>query len=50
MNTSITHGTKLRKEKSLNQKIKKIKKKLTCNYSNFIFYFIDFLKYWVLFL
>ena len=31
----------------LNQKIKK---KLTYDFSNFIFYLIDFLKYWVLFL
>ena len=47
MNTNITPGTSLERETSLNQKIKK---KLTCNFSNFIFYFIDFIKYLVLFL
>ena len=52
MNTSITPGTTLalEREKSLNKRIKKIKKKYTCNFSNFIFYFIDFIKFWVLFL
>ena len=37
MNTSITPGTTLDRETSLNQKIKK---KLTCNFSNFIFLLI----------
>ena len=50
MNTSITPGTTLERETSLNQKIKKIKKKSTWNFSNFIFYFIDFIKYLVLLL
>ena len=47
MDTSITPGTTLKRETSMNQKIKK---KLICNFSNFIFYFIDFIKFWVIFL
>ena len=52
MNTSITPGTTLalEREKSLNKRIKKIKKKYTCNFLNFILYFIDFIKFWVIFL
>ena len=42
MNTSFTPRTTLERETSLDQ-IKKIKKKLNCNFSNFIFYFITVL-------
>ena len=44
---SYTPRITLEREKSPNKKFKKMKKKLTCNFSNFIFYFIDFPKYFI---